>query len=100
MKTLYLTAAFAPLVGALIAGLFGRAIGRAGAHWVTTLSVLVSFVCSLFIFADVLHGNSFNGPVYSWITMGETRLEVGFLVDRLTALMMLVVTARSRWAAG
>ena len=92
MKTLYLTAAFAPLVGALIAGLFGRAIGRAGAHWVTTLSVLVSFVCSLFIFADVLHGNSFNGPVYSWITMGETRLEVGFLVDRLTALMMLVVT--------
>jgi len=40
----------------------------------------------------VLAGNTFNGPVYTWITMGETRLEIGFLIDRLTALMMVVVT--------
>jgi len=92
MKALYLVIAFAPLVGAIVAGLFGRAIGRAGAHWVTILSVLVSFVCSVVVFVDVLNGNTFNGSVYTWITMGETRLEIGFLIDRLSALMMVVVT--------
>jgi NADH-quinone oxidoreductase subunit L len=92
MKALYLVIAFAPLVGAIIAGLFGRAVGRAGAHWVTILSVLLSFVCSAVVFVDVLNGNSFNGPVYTWITMGDTRLEIGFLIDRLSALMMVVVT--------
>jgi NADH-quinone oxidoreductase subunit L len=92
IKTLSVIAAFAPLVGAIIAGLFGRAIGRAGAHWVTILSVALSFVCSVFIFIDVLGGRDFNGPVYTWITMGDTRLEIGFLIDRLSALMMAVVT--------
>jgi NADH-quinone oxidoreductase subunit L len=92
MKALYLIAAFAPLAGAVVAGLFGRAVGRAGAHRVTIASVLISFLTSIFIFVDVLHGTTFNGTVYSWITMGDTRLEIGFLVDRLTALMMIVVT--------
>jgi NADH-quinone oxidoreductase subunit L len=92
MKALYLIIAFAPLVGAIVAGLFGRAIGRAGAHWVTILSVLLSFACSVIVFMDVLDGNTFNGSVYTWITMGETRLEIGFLIDRLSALMMVVVT--------
>jgi NADH-quinone oxidoreductase subunit L len=92
MKALYLIIPFAPLVGAIVAGLFGRAIGRAGAHWVTTLSVFISFVCSCVVFVDVLNGASFNGPVYTWMTMGETRLEIGFLIDRLTTLMMVVVT--------
>src|SRR3954471_2393833 len=92
MKALYLLAAFAPLVGAIVAGLFGRVVGRAGAHWATIASVLVSLLCSIYIFVDVLHGNTFNGPVYTWITMGDTRLEIGFLVDQLTALMMIVVT--------
>jgi NADH-quinone oxidoreductase subunit L len=92
MKSLYLLIALAPLFGAVVAGLFGRAIGRAGAHWVTILSVLVSFLGSCWVFADVLAGNSFNGSVYTWITMGETRLEIGFLIDRLSALMMVVVT--------
>src|SRR6266850_263084 len=92
MKTLYLIVPFAPLVGAIIAGLFSRAIGRAGAHRVTIAAVLISFLASCWIFFDVLQGNSFNGSVYTWITMGDTRLEIGFLVDRLTALMMVVVT--------
>jgi len=92
MKTLYLLVPLAPLFGAIVAGLFGRAIGRAGAHWVTILSVLVSLVASCVIFADVLAGNTFNGSVYTWLTSGETRLEIGFLIDRLTALMMIVVT--------
>jgi NADH-quinone oxidoreductase subunit L len=92
MKTIYLIIPFAPLVGAIIAGLFGRAIGRAGAHSVTIVSVLVSFVCSIVVFQDVMAGNVYNGSVYTWITSGETRLEIGFLVDRLTAIMMIVVT--------
>ena len=92
MKTLYLIVPLAPLFGAIVAGLFGRAIGRAGAHWVTILSVLVSFICSVVIFRDVMAGNTFNGSVYTWLTSGETRLEIGFLIDRLSALMMIVVT--------
>src|SRR6202165_3534454 len=92
MKALYLIIPFAPLIGAIVAGLFGRAIGRAGAHWVTILSVFLSFVFSIIVFVDVLNGNTFNGSVYTWITMGDTRLEIGFLIDRLSALMMVVVT--------
>jgi NADH-quinone oxidoreductase subunit L len=92
MKALYLVIPFAPLVGAIVAGLFGKAIGRAGAHWVTIVSVLLSFICSVIVFVDVLNGNPFNGSVYTWITMGQTRLEIGFLIDRLSALMMVVVT--------
>src|SRR5262245_18551492 len=92
MKELYLIAPFAPLLGALIAGLGGRRVGNAGAHSVTIFSVLLSFLASCVIFADVLNGNTFNGTVYTWLTAGETRFEIGFLIDRLTALMMVVVT--------
>jgi NADH-quinone oxidoreductase subunit L len=92
MKTLYLVIPFAPLVGAIVAGLFGRAVGRAGAHWVTILSVLVSFGCSVAVLLDVLEGNTFNGNLYSWLVMGDTPLHIGFLIDRLSALMMVVVT--------
>jgi NADH-quinone oxidoreductase subunit L len=96
MKALYVTVALAPLAGALIAGLFGRRIGRAGAHWATILSVLVSFVCSCIVLADVLDGNTFNGNIYTWLTVGEgagaTAFHIGFQIDRLSALMMVVVT--------
>jgi NADH-quinone oxidoreductase subunit L len=96
MKSLYLIIAFAPLAGAIVAGLFGRAIGRAGAHWATIVSVLVSFVCSCIVFADVLNGNTFNGNLYTWVTIGgeagSTALSIGFQIDRLSALMMVVVT--------
>jgi len=92
MKAIYLIIPFAPLLGAIVAGLFGRRIGRVGAHSVTIFAVLLSFLCSCVVFHDVLEGNSFNGPVYTWLTMGDTRLEIGFLIDRLTTLMMVVVT--------
>ena len=92
MKTLYLVVPLAPLAGAIVAGLFGRTVGRVGAHSLTILSVLVSFLASCVIFADVWAGNTYNGSVYTWITSGETRLEIGFLIDRLTAIMMIVVT--------
>jgi NADH-quinone oxidoreductase subunit L len=95
MKTTYLIAAFAPLVGAIIAGLFGKQVGRKGAHTVTILGVLISFIASCFVFSDVLAGNTFNGSLYTWMVSGGVRFEVGFLIDKLTVTMMLVVTSVS-----
>jgi len=92
MQTLYLTVPLAPLAGALVAGLFGKLIGRTGAHLITILGMLVSFGAAVMVFQDVLAGNTFNGPVYTWLTSGGLTLEVGFLIDRLTAVMMMVVT--------
>ncbi|MGE5639560.1 MAG: NADH-quinone oxidoreductase subunit L [Clostridia bacterium] len=95
MKTLLVLIPLLPLLGAIVAGLFGRAIGRAGAHSVTILGVLASCVLSGYAFMQTLDapgGVLFNGNLYTWITMGETPVHVGFLVDRLTALMMVVVT--------
>src|SRR5207244_2947825 len=89
---LYLLVPLAPLAGALIAGLGGRRIGRAGAHWVTIIGVAISFVASCLIFLDVLDGAVFNGPVYTWLVSDGVRFEIGFLIDRLSALMMVVVT--------
>ncbi len=95
MKTAYLLAAFAPLAGALLAGLFGRTIGRAGAHTVTIAGVAIAFFASMWTLADVLQGNTFVGTLYSWATIGGVKLEVGFLIDTLTATMMCVVTSVS-----
>ena len=92
MKSLYLLIPLAPLAGAILAGLFGRVIGRAGAHWATIIAVAVSLVGSCVVFSDVLDGNTFNGPVYTWLTSGGTTFQVGFMIDRLSALMMIVVT--------
>src|SRR3979490_367769 len=89
---LYLLVPLAPLAGALVAGLGGRKIGRAGAHWVTIAGVAVAFAASCVVFLDVLNGVTFNGPVYTWLVSDGTRFEIGFLIDRLSALMMVVVT--------
>src|SRR5579871_6204838 len=93
MSLWYLIAPLAPLVGALLAGLLGRRIGRAGAHSVTILGVALSFIAACVIAVDVIgHGHTFNGSVYTWTTIGDARLEIGFLIDPLTVLMMLVVS--------
>jgi NADH-quinone oxidoreductase subunit L len=92
MQTLYLIVPLAPLCGAIIAGLFGKVIGRSGAHWVTSLGVAVAFVASLLIFQDVQAGHTFNGNLYTWLESGGLKLSIGFLIDPLTVLMMLVVT--------
>ncbi|MBN9697151.1 MAG: NADH-quinone oxidoreductase subunit L [Zoogloea sp.] len=92
MQKLYLLVPLAPLFGAIVAGLFGKVVGRAGAHTVTILGVAVSFVASLFVFQDVHAGNVFNGTLYTWATSGGLTFEVGFLIDTLTVMMMLVVT--------
>jgi NADH-quinone oxidoreductase subunit L len=92
MKALYLIIPFAPLLAAAVAGLFGRQVGRVGAHSVTIFAVLLSFLCSCVVFYDVLQGNTFNGAVYTWATSGEAVFHIGFLIDPLSALMMVVVT--------
>ncbi len=92
MKTLYLLVPLAPLAGAVLAGLFGKALGRTWSHRITILGVLISFLLSLFILRDVLNGNSWSGTIYTWATIGGTRLEIGFLIDRLSVLMMVVVS--------
>jgi NADH-quinone oxidoreductase subunit L len=92
VKTAYLLAAFSPLVGAIVAGFFGRKIGRGLTHWVTILGVFFALLASIWTLRDVLAGNTFNGTLYSWATIGSLKLEIGFLVDTLTATMMCVVT--------
>jgi len=92
MNMLYLVVPLAPLAGAILAGLFGKAIGRTGSHVVTILGVAVAFVASLLVYQDVQAGNTFNGTLYTWATSGDLKFEVGFLIDSLTVMMMLVVT--------
>ncbi|GGI53004.1 NADH-quinone oxidoreductase subunit L [Oxalicibacterium solurbis] len=94
---LLLVIPLAPLVGSMIAGLFGtkffgNMIGRKASHTVTILGVLISFLLSAYTFSQVLDGATFNGTIYTWMTVAGMKLEIGFLVDTLTAMMMCVVT--------
>ncbi|HSN38607.1 MAG TPA: NADH-quinone oxidoreductase subunit L [Burkholderiales bacterium] len=92
MQKLYLLVPLAPLFGAIVAGFFGRAIGRRGAHWVTIIGMAVCVIASGMVFYDVMQGRFYNGPVYTWMLSGNTRFEIGFLIDQLSATMMVVVS--------
>ncbi|MFP4278374.1 MAG: NADH-quinone oxidoreductase subunit L [Halochromatium sp.] len=94
MESLYLTIVLAPLIGAIIAGFFGGKIGRVGAHSVAIAGVGLSTVLSLWVLSRFIWHEepAFNDSVYTWMVAGGLRFEIGFLVDRLTALMMAVVT--------
>jgi len=99
---LLLAIPLAPLAGAAIAGLFGTKFfgtfssesrgGRIVAHSATILGVAIAFVLSVMVLLDVLNGAGYNATVYEWMTIGTLKMEVGFLVDSLTAMMMVVVT--------
>ncbi|MCG8427647.1 MAG: NADH-quinone oxidoreductase subunit L [Chromatiales bacterium] len=94
MEKIYLLIVLAPLVGAIIAGFFGGKIGRAGAHWVTSSGVGLSALLSLYVLYQFITGKAevYNGSVYTWMVSDGIRMEIGFLVDQLTALMICVVT--------
>ena len=94
---LYLAIALTPLAGCLLAGLFGNKIGRAGAHTVTILGVAVSAILSAYVLMGFINGSrtKFDENIYTWLTMGGVDFSVGFLVDTLTAMMMVVVTSVS-----
>jgi NADH-quinone oxidoreductase subunit L len=83
-----------PLAAAIIAGLFGRVIGRVGAHSVTIGAVGISFILSAIVLKQMLFDGlpTYNAPVYTWLVSDGITAQVGFLIDRLTALMMVVVT--------
>lgn len=94
---LLLAVPLAPLAGAAIAGLFGtkffgNKVGRATSHTVTIAGVLIAFIISFMTLLEVMDGATYNGTVYRWMTVGGINLEIGFLVDSLTAMMMCVVT--------
>jgi NADH-quinone oxidoreductase subunit L len=88
----------APLVGAIAAGVFGTTLGgswlgRRASHAATILGVLVAFVLSAMTLKSVaVDGARFNATIYEWMVIGGLKMEVGFLVDGLTAMMMCVVT--------
>jgi len=83
-----------PLLAAIVAGLGGRLIGRAGAHWLTCGAVAASCVLSFMVLKQIcLDGvPAYDAKVYTWLVSDGVHMEVGFLIDRLTALMMAVVT--------
>src|SRR5947208_626227 len=94
LSTLQLvTVPMAPLVGSIVAGLFGRQIGRRNAHRITILGVFISFLVSASVLWSVVHdGARFAGTIYEWMNAGGLKMEIGFLIDPLTAMMMGVVT--------
>ncbi|MEX1165953.1 MAG: NADH-quinone oxidoreductase subunit L [Hydrogenophaga sp.] len=88
----------APLVGALLAGILGTAfggnvIGRRASHTLTILGVFIAFVLSaMTLYSVAVHGARFNETIYEWMRVGDLKMEIGFMVDGLTAMMMCVVT--------
>src|ERR1043166_3263599 len=93
MQTIYLMVPLSCLAGAMIAGLLGWKIGRRPSHMAAILGVAIAFGLSAFVvLPDVLAGHHFNGDVYKWGSSGILDLAVGFLIDPLTVLMMVVVT--------
>ena len=88
----------APLAGAVLAGIFGTTfggnwIGRRLSHTLTILGVLVAFILSAMTLKSVaVDGARFNETIYTWMVVGGLKMEVGFLIDSLTAMMMCVVT--------
>ncbi|KQV48013.1 NADH:ubiquinone oxidoreductase subunit L [Pelomonas sp. Root1217] len=92
-QNLLLTVPLAPLAGAIVAGFFGKAVGRRGSHMVTILGVLIAFILSaMTLYSVAVDGARFNATIYEWMNLGALKMEVGFLIDGLTAMMMVVVT--------
>ena len=96
--TTLLAVPMAPLVGAVLAGILGTQfggnwIGRRLTHTLTILGVLIAFILSAATLKSVaIDGARFNETLYTWMTVGDLKMEVGFMVDGLTAMMMCVVT--------
>ncbi len=94
MENTLLVIVLAPLIAAILAGIFGRFIGRAGAHTVTILGVATACVLSILTLKQLVTGEAQNyyGNLYTWLVSDGVQMNVGFMVDRLTAMMMVVVT--------
>ena len=94
LTDLYVWVVLAPLTGSLIAGLFGKSLGRAGAHWACILGVGASTLISGAAFEHIVLGGGpvYESTLYHWGKVGDLTLEIGFLIDPLSATMMIVVS--------
>src|SRR5690625_95185 len=96
----FLIITYSPLITELLAGLFGtgflgRFICKKAAHSLTILGVLISFIGSVMVLMQTVDGMVYDGAVYTWSVIGGVAWEIGFLIDNLTAIMMVVVTSVS-----
>ena len=94
MINLHITTVLMPLIASIVAGLFGAKIGRERSHQITIAAVGLSFLISLYLLINSL-GDDFqvqNYNLYSWAIVGNLHMDIGFLIDRLSLLMMVVVT--------
>ena len=92
MNSLYLAIPLVCLAASIIAGLFGKVIGRRGAHSITIGGVALACILSIIVYADVRNGNIANIKLYTWAVSGGLSLELGFMIDQLSATMMVIVT--------
>ena len=94
MENVYLWIVLSPLAGSIIAGLFGKVIGRSGAHWVAIIGVGISCILSLLAYKYIVFdgGDIYNAAVYTWVVSGNVSFEIGFLIDKLSVTMMAVVS--------
>jgi len=92
MLQLYLLVPLAPLIASIVVGLWGGKMPRAASHWITCVAVAIAMAASFVIWRDVAAGHTFNADIYTWVAVGDLKMTIRFLIDPLTAMMMLVVT--------
>lgn len=92
MQQIYLAIPILPLLAAAVVGLFGKYLPRAAAHVLTIAAVALSFALSAYVLNQSMHSAPYNETVYSWLKTGNLSFEIGFLIDNLSAMMMVVVT--------
>ena len=95
MMTSYALIPFLPLAAFLINILFGRKYLKENAHWVSILAVAGSWVVAIMALVEVYGGTKINYDLYTWILSGGFKVSVGFLIDQLTVVMLIVVTTCS-----
>lgn len=91
MKSILVLVPFVPLFGAVISGFLGSRLSEKTVHCLTIFCVFISACLSAYVFYDVMQNNTYEYSLYTWANLGELRFEIGFLVDTLSASMMLVV---------
>lgn len=91
----YVLIPFLPLIAFFINIIFGRVLIKDKAHWISTMAVVLSWVISVITLIEVINGNIVNRDLYTWIISGNFSVSVGFLIDQLTAVMLIVVTTVS-----
>ncbi|SFV63199.1 NADH-ubiquinone oxidoreductase chain L [hydrothermal vent metagenome] len=93
MENIYLAIVLSPLIGSIIVGFFGYYLGKTLSHWIAILGVLVSTILSWFVFEHHILNQAevFNQNLYTWLSIGKLNISIGFMIDNLTAMMMMVV---------